>query len=167
MVPGNAENGRAPLDDAEGVPDTRQRIGLAGLAILVAVVVGLAAALAVPFLPAISWAAALAVVAWPLHRAIARRLSHPSVAAGLSTAIVAALILSVGGFVTYQIASTAVDAAGEVVERADLGDAEGTAAALREEAESIPYVGRILAWMERAGVDVEAAARRLVEPNLR
>jgi predicted PurR-regulated permease PerM len=40
--------------------------------------------LAEPFLPALAWALALAVVAHPLHTWLLRRLHRPSLAAGLA-----------------------------------------------------------------------------------
>jgi predicted PurR-regulated permease PerM len=60
--------------------------------------------LAAPFLPAITWAVALAILAWPLHRWIARRASRRGLAAAVSSAAVTATILGTGLFITYQIA---------------------------------------------------------------
>lgn len=45
-----------------------------------------------PFFSSLAWASALAVVAWPLHRRIARQLTSPSVAALLSSTAIALLI---------------------------------------------------------------------------
>jgi predicted PurR-regulated permease PerM len=41
-----------------------------------------------PFVASLAWAGALAVVAWPLHRRIARQLRSPGVAAAVSTSTV-------------------------------------------------------------------------------
>jgi predicted PurR-regulated permease PerM len=46
-----------------------------------------------PFLPAITWAAALAIAAYPVHKAIESRIDRPGVAAALSVLIVACLIV--------------------------------------------------------------------------
>ncbi|RVM76587.1 AI-2E family transporter, partial [Sinorhizobium meliloti] len=53
------------------------------LAILVALVVGLVVCyfLAVPFLPALTWALVLTVMFRPLHRRIEKRLRYPEAAA--------------------------------------------------------------------------------------
>lgn len=45
-----------------------------------------------PFVASLAWASALAVVAWPLHRRIARRLGRPGPAALLSTTAIALLL---------------------------------------------------------------------------
>jgi predicted PurR-regulated permease PerM len=72
---------------------------------------------------------------------------------------VGAAILATGLFVTYQIASETVSAAGRVKDGAAGGG-------IREEVASVPVLGRALAWMERVGLDVGAEARGLVESNL-
>jgi hypothetical protein len=48
-----------------------------------------------PLLPAITWSVALAVLGWPLHRAI-KRAVRPWIAAALSTVLVALLIAGPG-----------------------------------------------------------------------
>jgi predicted PurR-regulated permease PerM len=52
--------------------------------------------LALPFLQAITWALALAVVAHPLHRWISRKIGRKDLAAGLSTLAVMAILLGPG-----------------------------------------------------------------------
>ncbi|MCC6248963.1 MAG: AI-2E family transporter [Rubrivivax sp.] len=46
-----------------------------------------------PFVTSLAWAAALAVVCWPLHRRIAGRMRWPGAAAACSLAVVAALLV--------------------------------------------------------------------------
>src|SRR5947207_5769777 len=94
-----------------GPSATTRRLPLVALAVLTAVLIGLCALLAYPFLPAITWGVALAILAWPMHRAIARRIARPRLAAGLSTAAVVAVILVPGLFVAYQITREAAVAA--------------------------------------------------------
>jgi predicted PurR-regulated permease PerM len=65
---------------------------LLALAAMTAVLIGLCIVLAVPFLPAITWSVALAIVAWPLHRWVARHVRRPNSAAALSSAAVAVAI---------------------------------------------------------------------------
>ena len=43
--------------------------------------------LTLPFLPALAWALALAVVTYPLHGWIERRIKRPNIAAGLAVAL--------------------------------------------------------------------------------
>jgi hypothetical protein len=57
---------------------------LFALVILTLVLIGLCVALAVPFLPAITWAVALAILAWPIHRWIAHRVARRGLAAALT-----------------------------------------------------------------------------------
>jgi predicted PurR-regulated permease PerM len=59
--------------------------------------------LARPFLPALAWALALAVVTHPLHEWIVRRIKNANIAATLSVIIVAALIIAPAVFVTQRI----------------------------------------------------------------
>src|SRR5688572_5235260 len=59
--------------------------------------------LTVPFLPALAWSAALAIVAHPLHRWLEKKLSRPNLAAGLSVAIVAVLLMVPTIFVVSKI----------------------------------------------------------------
>lgn len=130
-------------------------IRLLTLVALTVVLIALCAALAFPLLAAITWAVALAILAWPMHRLIARRVSWPSLAAGLSSAIVVVAILGTTIFVTYQIARET----GSAVEQSG-GSLVG--AEIKAKAIEIPYLGRAIDWMERAGVDLEQEARRLI-----
>lgn len=142
-------------DDVPVAPLDWMRL-LAMIALTV-ILIGLSISLALPFLPAITWAVALAILAWPVHRWISRRIGRGSVAAGLSSTIVAAVILGTGVFITYQIASETAS----VAEKLDDGSAQE--GAIWEKASSIPVVGPALGWLERVGLDVQAGARAMVE----
>ena len=155
-----------PLADARhrvtppGPAEIGERIRLLALVALTVVLIGLCVLLAVPFLPAITWAVALAILAWPMHRWITRRVARRGLAAALSTAVVGAVILATGLFVTYQIASEAVSAAERVKDGAAGGD-------IREKVAAMPGLGRAVAWMERVGLDVGGGgpqARRVEHP---
>jgi predicted PurR-regulated permease PerM len=130
---------------------------LSVLIALTVILIGLSIALALPFLPAITWAVALAILAWPVHRWISRKVGRGSLAAGLSSALVAAVILGTGAFITYHIAKETASVARE------MGDGAAEDGALREKAASIPIVGPALGWLERVGLDVQAGARAIVE----
>jgi predicted PurR-regulated permease PerM len=64
--------------------------------------------LALPFLPALAWALALAVVALPIHRRIERLVKNTNLAAGLSVFLVAVVVVAPIAFVVRQITSEAV-----------------------------------------------------------
>ncbi len=66
--------------------------------------------LILPFLPALAWALALAVMAHPLHSWIKRRVSHTNIAAGLTVLIVVILIAAPAVFVTQRLAGEATNA---------------------------------------------------------
>ncbi len=129
------------------------------LAALTAGLIALCALLAYPFLPAITWGIALAILAGPIHRAIHRRVEGPALSAALSTAVVVAIILVPGGFVAYQISREATAAAGRM-------EGNPVGATLQEQATRVPILGRAVARLEQLGVDVQqqarGAARRLL-----
>ena len=66
--------------------------------------------LILPFLPALAWALALAVMAHPLHSRIRRRINQTNIAAGLTVLIVVLLIVAPAAFVTQKLASEATNA---------------------------------------------------------
>jgi len=114
--------------------------------------VGLCGLLTYPFLPALTWGIALAILAWPMHRAIVRRVSSRNLAAALSTTAVVAVILVPCLFVGYQVTREAAAAAEQASQ-------EGSAVSIREKAAEVPGVSGVVAWMERAGIDVETRVR--------
>ncbi|HTK75242.1 MAG TPA: AI-2E family transporter [Gemmataceae bacterium] len=130
---------------------------------LVAVTVGLIALcvlLAVPFLPAITWGVALAILAWPMHRWIVTRIESPGLSAGVSTLVVVAVIIGPGLLVGYQLTQEAAAAAARA-------QAEQSSGGWREKVASIPGVGRVLEWTDRLGLDVESEAYNLLGSTLR
>lgn len=126
---------------------------LAGLTI---VLVGLCVVLALPFLPALTWGVAFAIVAWPLHLVVKRRISRPNLAAGLTTLVVLALIVVPGLFVVYELASEAGSAADSVKE-------QSVETTLRNRIAEMPGLGKAARWMDRMNVDVVASLRKLVQ----
>jgi predicted PurR-regulated permease PerM len=90
---------------------TRERLSVLTLLAATAAAVWLCYLLARPFLPALAWATALAVIAHPLHARLARRL-RPGLAAFLATAVVAVAIAGPVAFVTQQIVDEASRGAG-------------------------------------------------------
>ncbi|WP_406696337.1 AI-2E family transporter [Singulisphaera sp. Ch08] len=150
------KTGALPHPSIEAIPGAfGVGFRLIALAALTVTLIALCVVLAVPLLPAISWAVALAILAWPMHRRIARRVARPELAAALCSAIVVILILGTVLFVTYQLAreaATAVEMVGGVTAGIDL----------RERATALPIVGRAVSWMQRSGLDIEAEIRRWI-----
>src|SRR5436309_12396419 len=87
------------------------RFRLLALAALTVSLIVLCVVVAVPFLPAITWGVALAIIAWPMHKVISRFIPHPGLAASASSLAVLIVILVPGAFVTYQLAREAGDTA--------------------------------------------------------
>lgn len=102
--------------------------GLSNLAALALTVLALVLCflIARPFVSSLAWATALAVVAWPLHRRLARRVPWPAAAAALSVVAIALLLVVPSGMlipgvvdeamsgyrlIRSQIESSALDAA--------------------------------------------------------
>lgn len=108
--------------------------------------------LALPFLPAITWALALAVVAHPLHAGILGRINRPNIAAGLAVFIVAVVIVTPGVFLAQRL----VRQAGRGVEtlKAQTGEGQWPNAL-----GSNPQMARVVGWVEPY-LDVRGAAER-------
>ena len=141
-----------PASDVESRAETARSYRPVVLAALTAALVTLCALLTYPFLTAITWGVALAILAWPMHHAIRRRVPNPSLAAALSTAAVVAVIVLPVGFVAYQISR----------EAAEQMNGETAGEVLQEKLARVPVLGRAVVWMNRVGVDVEQQARQVL-----
>lgn len=90
---------------------------------LAALLVLLCGALALPFVPAITWAMALAVVAHPLHVWIERRVpGKPDLAAAITTGIVTIGLVAPLLFLLQQLVSTASEGLQRLQEMAESGE---------------------------------------------
>ena len=71
------------------------QLGLTNLALLALTVLSLVLCylIAKPFISTIAWAAALAILGWPLHRQISKRVPWPSLAASLSCVVIALIVI--------------------------------------------------------------------------
>src|SRR5262245_45820672 len=87
---------------------TQNRLMLGVLGVLTIAGVVLCYRLASPFLPALTWAVALAVVARPMHQRIARKLQRPTLAAVLSVALVTTMVVLPLAFAAQQLAQEAI-----------------------------------------------------------
>jgi predicted PurR-regulated permease PerM len=85
---------------------TRERLSVLTLLAATALALWLCFLLARPFLPALAWALALAIVAEPLYERLARRL-RPGLAAFAAVALVAVALAGPFGFVMQQVVQEA------------------------------------------------------------
>jgi predicted PurR-regulated permease PerM len=83
---------------------SRERVALLAFLAITGLAFYLCYRLTLPFLPALSWALALAVVGQPLHRWLARRVAHTNLAAGLAVLVVALVIVVPVALVLRQVA---------------------------------------------------------------
>ena len=116
---------------------SRQRVHALALLAATAVGVYLCYRLVEPFLPALAWGLALAVVAYPLRKVICRAVPNATLSAALSVAAVTLLIVAPAAFVIQQL----VHQAGEFVRAASAYVESG---AWRETLESWPRVAPLL-----------------------
>jgi predicted PurR-regulated permease PerM len=105
-----------------------------------------------PFLAAIAWALALAVVARPVHAWLLERTGKPSVAAGLAVLLVAAVLIVPACFVAHQILR-------EVAVGADFVHTEVQTGRWREKVEQVPALAATLEWAETS-IDINEEASR-------
>jgi predicted PurR-regulated permease PerM len=89
--------------DQSGI--TRERLSLGALLVMTALALVICWFVVVPFLPALTWALALAIVAHPLYDWVASRVSKPDVAAVLAVALVTLIIIVPIAVITQQVAS--------------------------------------------------------------
>jgi predicted PurR-regulated permease PerM len=144
-----------PSPKVEGPLVSGRPLRPVALALLTLLLIGLCLYLAVPFRDALAWAFALAIIAWPIHAWIGRRVRYRDLAAALSTLAVLVLILGPGLFVAYELAREATSAAERVKE-------ESAGGVLRGSMEKAPGLNKVVGWADRAGVDLDQSARQLV-----
>jgi len=144
-----------PSPKVEGPLTTGRPLRPVALAALTIVCIALCAWLLWPLLPALTWALALAVIAWPLHERIARLVRRPAVSASISTVAVFLLVFVPFLFLVYELAREATSAADHMKERS----AESV---LKDTMDKTPGLDRLAAWAERANVDIDQAAHRVV-----
>lgn len=154
-------NAAVPLDEKPAAtsdgdvapPTVGENFRLYALAAITVIVFGLCAYISLPFLPAITWSVALAIVAVPVHRRIERAIQRPNVAAFISTAVVSVTIIGTGAFVAYHLGKEGMRIADSNAEAPT--DVKGTL-------EKVPGASPIASRLERAGVDIEKQARDIV-----
>ncbi len=95
-----------------------------------------------PFLSAIAWALALALLALPLQRKLERRIRWPSLAAALSISAVAIVVVVPILLISASLVDEAADAAGALQGQVESGEWRSRLAAQ-------PQLARFAGWIER------------------
>jgi predicted PurR-regulated permease PerM len=145
-------NGHVHEHAPEGGWLSRERALVLVLLVTTALAVYLCYRLALPFLPALAWAVALAVVAHPLHSWLLRRLPRPNLAAGLAVGLVAVAIVGPTLLVTQQLLQ-------EVAKGTAWFQSEAAAEYWRTMLEGHPRLAWGFAWLA-AYVDLRGAVER-------
>ena len=120
---------------------SRARASALALIVATGLLIYLCYRLIEPFLPALAWALALAVVAQPLHRRLKDIVPFPNLAAGLSTAAVAAIVLIPALFVTHQLVQQGNRYAQTI-------EAQLSSGQWREQLSGNPLATRVLNWLD-------------------
>lgn len=132
---------------------SRERAQALVLLVATALAVYLCYRLARPFLPAMAWALALAVIAHPLHDRLARRIRQADVAAGVAVALVAVAIVAPTIFITHRIGREAARGAAFL-------QSAGAAEHWRAVLERYPQLASAFLWLSE-GSDMSGALDQL------
>jgi predicted PurR-regulated permease PerM len=121
------------------------------LALIAATAVGiyLCYLMTVPFLPALAWALALAVLFAPLHRWVLSKLRRPNLAAGICLVVIAIVVVVPVTLVTERIVGEAARGAETVKAMVDSGD-------WRHAFDAHPVIAPAGRWIEKQ-VDLPGA----------
>ncbi len=148
---------------------TRDRVLALFLLILTGVVLYLCYRLMLPFVPALTWAVALAVIAYPLHEWLRRRLHNRSIVAGATVLIVTIIVVVPAGWVARQIVHEAVQSVEQI--QSDIASERWLNALKRN-----PRFAPAMDWLKReinvreqlesVGDDVMKSARGLVSGSI-
>lgn len=109
--------------------------------------------LALPFLPALVWALALAVLFTPSHRRIESKIKQPSVAATITVVMVGLIVAVPGIFVGQRLVMESARGAKIIQTKIDSGE-------WRRAIESQPHLAPLAGWVEKE-VDLPGAVRDL------
>lgn len=133
-------------------PVSENRIRSISLILLTIILLALCAMVMYPFLPAITWGIALAILGRPMHRWLLHRFSNRNFSATLATIFIVIIILVPLGFVSYHFAQEAKTMADQLQQKSQTGE-------IRQQVTEVPVLGRVVAWMEQMGLNVETEAR--------
>jgi predicted PurR-regulated permease PerM len=134
---------------------SHEQLRLLVLGAVTVILIVLCLLLAYPFLPALTWGIALAIVAWPLHGWVTRRIPNANAAATISIVIVVLVLLIPGLFVAYELVKEATSAASRVENQ----QVEGT---LRTALSKAPGLKGVVEWMDRVNFDPDQEVRKVI-----
>ncbi|MEJ7670181.1 MAG: hypothetical protein WKH97_15930 [Casimicrobiaceae bacterium] len=134
---------------------TRERILLLVLIGITAIVFYLCSRLTEPFIPALTWALALAVIGHPLHDWLRRGLHQESVVAALAVFAVTAILVIPVTLIVQQISQDAVSGISNIA--GSVADGRWREALGRN-----PRFAPVFDWLQRE-FDVEAQVKRMAE----
>lgn len=146
----DAQNPEPPSND--GWLD-RPRGLMVVLAAATLVAVYLCYLLVAPFLPALAWALALAVIAHPLHRWLSARIANDTACALVSLALVTCLIIGPAIFVGFTLVGQAT---GKIQQLQETTGEDGLQAAIERNSRVAPA----LRWLEEH-IDVSREVQRV------
>lgn len=134
---------------------TRERLLVLVLLLATALVCYLCYRIAAPFVPALTWALALTVIASPLHDRISRLTDRRTIAAGLTVLMVGVTLVAPAVFVVREIA-------GEIGRNVDKVDDQVIAKQWKQAARDNPRLAPMMRWLEDE-VRIGEQATRLSE----
>ena len=101
---------------------SRSFLHVLALLFVTAVGIYLCYRMALPFVPALAWALALAVLLMPLHRRLESRIKHANLAASISVVLIALIVVVPATFMGQRIVAEAVTGADTIRIRIESGD---------------------------------------------
>jgi predicted PurR-regulated permease PerM len=136
-------------DSSDSQVFTRERVLTIALMIATAIVFYLCWLIAQPFLPALAWALALAIVGMPMHRWIRRRIEKDGLAAGLSVLAIAIIVVAPAVFIAQRVVLEGSAAAQALKSEVETG-------AFRRQLMADPKIASIVRFIEE-NVDIKSS----------
>jgi predicted PurR-regulated permease PerM len=133
--------------------DSRSQVQTLVLVVATAVGIYLCYRLALPFLAALAWALALAVLFSPLQRRVESKTKHPNLAAAISVLMVGLVVVVPATFVGQRLIQEAAKGAELIKTRTESGE-------WRRSLEAQPRLAPLADWIERQ-IDVPGATKTL------
>ena len=166
-----------PLMNAEHSSQwgSHRQIRLMALMAATAIGIYLCYLMALPFLPALTWALALAVLFMPIHRRLESTLKHPNLAASATILLIGSIVVVPAAFIGQRLISEAVTSVDTVRANPALGGYWGKALILTvwggvivAGIDNVIYpilVGNRLTYIPRSWPSSEASLFWLVRPD--
>lgn len=123
---------------------TRQRLSAVVLLVGTALLFYACYLIVSPFLPSLAWALALAIIAEPAHRWIARHVKKPGIAAALSVALVAIILVAP----LVLVGQLMVGKAAEAVKFIESGEAQKV---IEQTTKTNPHLEQVWLWIDSQG----------------